>query len=50
MDINFRWFQVGQIATDHVTISHFRNLLLSDGAVDEMFFQLVLYPYDVRET
>lgn len=48
-DINFRWLLAGQAAPDHVTISRFRNHFLSDNVVDDLFYQQVLYLYEVGE-
>lgn len=48
-DINFRWLLAGQAAPDHVTISRFRSHFLSDDVVDDLFYQQVLYLYEVGE-
>ncbi len=48
-DINFRWLLAGQSAPDHATISRFRNHHLSDGVIDDLFYQMVLALYDSEE-
>jgi len=48
-DINFRWLLAGQNAPDHATISRFRNHHLSDGVIDDLFYQMVLALYDLGE-
>lgn len=42
-DINFRWLLAGQPAPDHATISRFRRNYLSDGVLEDLFFQQVKY-------
>jgi transposase len=48
-DINFRWLLAGQKAPDHATISRFRSHYLSDGIIDQLFYQMVLALYDTGE-
>lgn len=42
-DINFRWLLAGQPAPDHATISRFRRNYLSDGVLEDLFYQQVKY-------
>jgi len=42
-DINFRWLLAGQPAPDHATISRFRRHYLSDGVLEDLFYQQVKY-------
>lgn len=42
-DINFRWLLAGQSAPDHATISRFRRHYLSDGVLEDLFYQQVKF-------
>jgi len=42
-DINFMWLLAGQAAPDHATISRFRRNYLSDGVLEDLFYQQVKY-------